>query len=357
MTLSLRDSCETILSGHKQPRPSELYQAMAEWCEKHNIKDDVYGEGETIQQFEDKVAKLLGFECGLFFITGTMTQPTALQLACEARQSHLVAMHPSSHIYIHEKQNYQLQNRFNILPVGNPYQPWKVSDLKKWPDKIAAALYELPMREIGGQLPSWQELDEIKAYCREQDIHLHMDGARLWETGAYYQKAYNEIANGFDSCYISLYKGINGLGGAMLLSDKKFIDNARFWMQRQGGSVYHRTPYIVSAAMQFDQRLAAMPTCFERTKALYQIIAEYPQLQLNPQAPQASMLHLHLPVSAKRAIEIRDQLAVDQKVWFGNPRQGELANQSVVEWYVGDTLVELDDDKLRTILNYIIKHC
>ncbi|WP_416182634.1 beta-eliminating lyase-related protein, partial [Listeria monocytogenes] len=40
-------------------------------------------------------------------------------------------------------------------------------------------LIELPQREIGGQLPAFEELEEISEYCHEQGISLHLDGARL----------------------------------------------------------------------------------------------------------------------------------------------------------------------------------
>jgi threonine aldolase len=78
--------------------------------------------------------------------------------------------------------------------------------------------------------------------------------------------------NGFDSVYVSLYKGIGGLGGAMLLGTQAFIDRAKPWMQRMGGNLVHRTPQVVSAAMQFDTRLAAMPAYFERTQQLYALL-------------------------------------------------------------------------------------
>lgn len=260
MSIHLKQLCTTHLPGNKEDSPAVHFSKMAQWCEQHNVAHDVYGEGETIQAFEQKVAELLGYEAGLFVITGTMTQPTVLELVTRQKRNPIVAMHPSSHIYVHERQGYQLQNRFNILPVGNEFKPWKLEDLQAWPDEIAAVLYELPMREIGGQLPSWEELERIKQHCAENNIHLHMDGARLWETAAYYQKEYHQIAQGFDTAYVSLYKGINGLGGSMLLGSKAFIQLASMWMKRQGGNVYHRTPYVVSAAMQFDERLARLPS-------------------------------------------------------------------------------------------------
>ncbi|MEF1257008.1 MULTISPECIES: threonine aldolase family protein [unclassified Vibrio] len=347
MSIHLKQLCTTHLPGNKEDSPAVHFSKMAQWCEQHNVAHDVYGEGETIQAFEQKVADLLGYEAGLFVITGTMTQPTVLELVTRQKRNPIVAMHPSSHIYVHERQGYQLQNRFNILPVGNEFKPWKLEDLQAWPDEIAAVLYELPMREIGGQLPSWQELERIKQHCAENNIHLHMDGARLWETAAYYQKEYHQIAQGFDTAYVSLYKGINGLGGSMLLGSKAFIQLASMWMKRQGGNVYHRTPYVVSAAMQFDERLARLPSLFERTKQVYEIIAEFPTLAVNPPKPQSNMLHLILPFSFEQAQALQQAFATNRGIWFGNPQVTSHPNQSLIEWYVGDNLLEISDDELR----------
>lgn len=349
----MQSECKFVLPGNHHPEPAEIFESMALWCRQHNVKHDVYGEGELIQGFEQKVADLLGFEAGLFVITGTMTQPTALQLACQTRHCFNVALHQSSHITLWESQGYQMQNRFNALPVGSPYTPWLVDDLKRIPDQLGAVLYELPMREIGGQLPEFDALKDIKSYCREQGIHLHMDGARLWEAAAYYDKSYQEIAQGFNSAYVSLYKGVNGLGGSLLLGDKAFIAEASVWMHRQGGSVYQRSPYVVAAAMQFDARLAAMPALFQRTKTLYKMLSECNHITVNPLAPQANMLHLHLPLSKDAACELRDMLAKEHSIWIGNPKQSVLPNQSYLEWYVGDNLLNMDDDILRQILEQI----
>ena len=58
---------------------------MAKWCEDNQVSHDVYGEGDTIQAFEQKVAELLGYEAGLFVVTGTMTQPTVLELVTKQK--------------------------------------------------------------------------------------------------------------------------------------------------------------------------------------------------------------------------------------------------------------------------------
>ena len=350
-TPELQSRCHTVLPGHRARTPARLFADMAAWCEQHEIAHDVYGSGELIADFENKVAALLGFEAAVFCISGTMAQVTALRLACEDRVSRLVALHPTSHIFVHEKSNYQLLGHFDALAVGERHRVMTALDLAAVPDKLGAVGLELPMREIGGQAPGWDELEAIKAHCRARGAHLHMDGARLWEAAAGMQRAPAELAAGFDSVYVSLYKGIGGMAGAMLAGSASFVARAAEWFRRQGGNVYQRSPYVVAAAMQFDERLAAMPAYFARTEWLYEQLQDFPLLRPNPARPQANMLHIHLPVSQARAIALRDTIAREHGVWlFGRANHAALPETSYVEIYVGDNLLGLEDEQVRSAL-------
>ena len=351
---ALRRSCHSFLPGHMQPEPADEFAAMAKWCESNQVTHDTYGEGVLIQQFEEKIAEFLGMEAATFCITGTMAQATALRLACMARGNQLVALHPSSHILKHERSNFELLDHFHALQIGDPFRPWTLSDLSAAPDPIAAVQYELPMREIGGQLPTWDALADIKAHCRKENIHLHMDGARLWEAASGFGRTHKEITAGFDSVYVSFYKGIGGLGGAMLLGSADFIAHARVWMQRQGGNVFRRSPYVISAAMQFEKRMAEMPAYFQRTVWLYGLLRSYPQFVPNPSAPQSNMLHLYLPVTSQTATDIRNKIAQENRIWlFGRAVHSALPQQCMFEWYVGDQLLHMPDDAVRQALDFL----
>ncbi|WP_426177357.1 threonine aldolase family protein [Massilia sp. TWR1-2-2] len=344
-------SCHTVFPGHKTRTPAQMFAAMAAWCEEHGVAHDVYGSGALLQQFEQKIAALLGFESAVFCISGTMAQVTALRLACDARASRLVALHPTSHILVYEKSNYQLLGHFDALQAGDRHRPWTADDLAAIPDRLGAVAMEVPMREIGGQNPSWAELEAIKAHCRQRGAHLHMDGARLWEAAAGFKRTPREVAAGFDSAYVSLYKGIGGLGGALLAGSATFVARAAEWFRREGGNVLHRSPYVVSAAMQFDQRLAAMPSYFARTEWLYCELRAHPLVKPNPAAPHANMLHLHLPVSRERALGIRNHLASQHGIWlFSRASHAALPDSSVVEIYVGDNLLDMADGAVREAL-------
>jgi len=325
---------------------------MAAWCEAHDIQHDSYGEGKLIQDFENKVAGLLGFEAARFVISGTMAQSVALRIACQDKNNRLVALHPTAHILGHESSNYQLLDHFTVINVGKPFRPWTADDLKAVPDHLGAALYELPMREIGGQLPAWEQLEALKQYCGEKNIHLHLDGARLWEAATGYGQPLSSVAAGFDSAYVSLYKGIGGLGGALLLGKQDFISRATEWMKRMGGNVYQRSPYVVAAAMQFDEKLARMPAYLQRTRELYQLLTRYPDWQINPRQPHCNMLHLYFPVERETLIAARDQLAMEHGVWlFGGANDAALPQQSYIEWYVGEALLSLSDQQVIAALD------
>ncbi len=348
----LQRRCHTVFPGHRARTPAEMFAAMAAWCESNSVEHDVYGAGSLIQEFEAKIARLLGFEAAVFCISGTMAQVTALRLACQDRGRDLVALHPTSHIFVHERSNYQLLGHFKALQAGDRHRPWQVADLAAIPDRLGAVGMELPLREIGGQLSSWDELQAIKAHVRARGAHLHMDGARLWEAACGYGKPLHEVASGFDSAYVSLYKGVGGLGGAMLAGTREFVERASEWFLRQGGNVIHRSPYVVAAAMQFDERLAAMPDYLRRTHFLYEALDAHPEIRRNPAAPQANMLHLHLPVSPALALEIRRALAERHGIWmFNRIASGVLPGTSSFELYVGDNLLAMPDEQVRTALS------
>jgi threonine aldolase len=352
--MELEKGCAYFLTHHQcftSTTPADDFQAMADWCRRNGVAHDRYGNGELVQAFEARVSALLGFKAARFCLTGVASQVVALRLACDIRGSDRVLTHPTSHLLLHENQNAQLYDWFKLFRVGSAYRPLSLEALQSYPDPVAAVIYELPLREIGGQLPDWEELQAIKTWAKQNKVHLHMDGARLWEAATGFGKSLAEVCEGFDSVYVSFYKGIGALAGAMLLASEAFIRRAKVDMQRQGAVTFRHTPYAVSAAMQFEQRLDAMPKYLERAKELYGILKQYPRLIPNPAQPNCNMLHLYLPVSAAKANAIRDAIAAEHKVWlFNGANDAALPNQSYFEWYVGDNLLVLDDEVLHLAL-------
>jgi threonine aldolase len=345
--LKLRERCAIVVGGFRTPSPAEEFQMLADWCRANGVSHDIYGEGTLIGDFERRIAELTGKAAAAFMPSGVMAQLTAVRIWTERARLNRFGLHPTSHLIGHEREAYQALFGLHGAVVGERLRPMIAADLDAERSPLACLIVELPIREGGGQLPTWEELSVLKDACRQRAIPLHMDGARLWESRAFYGRPYAEIANGFASVYVSVYKGLGGIAGAVLTGDEDFIAEARVWRRRMGGTLVHQSPMIVSAAMRLDARLAEMDACYARAISLAEALSGVPGLKINPAKPQTNMMHIYFQAPAEMVLERRDAIAERDGVWLiGGAKPAEIPGWSVSEVYVGDTLVGLGDDEV-----------
>jgi len=344
---ALRKRCTTILPGFDVPDAAGEFRLLADWCAANAVDHDVYGKGELVEGFERRIADVLGKPAAVFMPSGVMAQLAAIRIWTEAARLARFGLHPTSHLALHEEQAFAALLHLHAVPIGDRLRPMTAADLEAVVQPLACAIVELPIREAGGQLPTWEELEALKAAARARGVVLHMDGARLWECAAHYGKSHAEIASGFASVYVSLYKGIGAFSGAMLAGDDAFVAQARLWRKRLGGTLYHLSPMVAAAAMRFDQRLALMPTLYQRTLAFASALQRHAWLRVNPAVPQVNLLHLHFDAPADAVLEARDALAEEAGCWlFDNVRQVDVPGRSMTEIYVGDRLLMIADARI-----------
>jgi len=330
--------------GFRTPPPAEEFRMLADWCQAHDIAHDVYGEGPLIEDFEARIAALTGKAAAAFMPSGVMAQLVAIRIWTERAGLPRFGLHPTSHLILHEREAYQALFQLHGAVVGDRLRPMTAADLEAQQQPLACLLVELPIREAGGQLPDWDQLEALKALATQRNIPLHMDGARFWESRAFYGRSYAEIADGFASVYCSVYKGLGGIAGSVLAGDADFIAEARLWRRRMGGTLFHQSPMIVSAAMRLEARLAQMDACYARALSLAEALADVPGLRVNPARPHTNMMHLYFAASAETVMERRDEIAARDGLWLiGGARPAEVPGWCTTELYVGDTLLDLDD--------------
>ena len=117
-----------------------------------------------------KMAVLLGKKDAVFFPSGTMAQQIALRIWCDEKGTGKVAYHPLSHLEIHEEGGLKELHHIDSVFLTERDQVIDLNDVIKMEDGVAAILLELPQREIGGQLPSFETLEQISQYCRDRQI-------------------------------------------------------------------------------------------------------------------------------------------------------------------------------------------
>jgi threonine aldolase len=356
MSANLKSQCEKFVPGHLPQKAGEEFALIADFCAKNNYSADYYGEGDLIDSFEEKVARLLGFEAACFMPSGTMAQQIALKIYAEKTGNKNFSIHPTSHLELHEQHAYAHLSNLKSVIIGDRNRQLTAKDFAETKSPFSTVIIELPAREIGGKLPVWDELEAIKETAKKRGAFLHMDGARLWETKAFYQKDYAEICGGFDSVYVSFYKGIGALTGAMLLGKAEFIEESRVWLRRFGGNLFQLHPYVASAAMRFDPALEKMPEYFLRTRKAFETLKNISEIYICPNPPEVNMFHLYFSFSAEKLTRARDIIAGEDKIWTANRFQKTtLENLSYTEIYVGEGLLEIDDEELKRIFEKLVE--
>jgi threonine aldolase len=335
-------ACPIRLHRH---RPKTLKLTLEQLAKDTGITEnaDYYGQGKLIEDFEKQIARLLGKTSGLFLPSGTLAQPMALKIWADAVNNTNIALHPTCHLILHEQNGYQALWHLKGHLWGQKDKLPTLSELQELTSTqaVSSVLMELPMREIGGQLPDWNELVKQCQWARGRGIKLHLDGARLWQCPAGWHKSLADIAALFDSVYVSFYKDLGGMAGAMLLGDADFIDQARIWQRRAGGNLHTLAPYVLSARAGLDQHLPQMPQRHQQAKWLAKQLNALPAVQTWPEIPDTSMFRLRLRCKPERFFRLACRWMDQHQIGLVPPPYAVSEHEICSEISIGDSISAL----------------
>ncbi|MFT7688773.1 MAG: threonine aldolase [Candidatus Azotimanducaceae bacterium] len=343
------------LSGHESISLQEQFLLLADYCENNEVDHDQYGNGKFLNQFEEEVANLTGMEAGLFMPSGVMAQLIAVRIYSDQLKSKYFACHPTCHLLLHEEDAYKTLHNLEVEECGHADKVTTLSDLQALENDISSLILELPLRHLGGDLPSWDELVAQKKYCKENKIKLHLDGARIFECQNYYGKSVKEIAADTDSLFLSFYKGFGSSSGSMLLGGKEFIEEAKIWLRRHGGNLFQLYPLAIAAKLNFDSRLDKFNQYVEKAHEIGEVLNTLPSVTVLPYPVKTNMLHFEFPKSkAHLQNQMKDYkekgFDIGMGIWLEEPK-----GVSRLELSVGDATLRLSKEEIRELFQALLE--
>lgn len=242
-TIDLRSDTVT------KPTP-EMMEAMF----NAPVGDDVFGEDPTINELEKYAAELFGHEAALYCSSGTQTNQIAINVHCNPGDEVICAT--DAHIYKYEGGGIAKNSGASVRLIDGDRGRISAEEISKWlnPDDVHFPVTTLvsledTMNRGGGAFYDFAEIKKIKALCAANNLPLHLDGARLFnslvETGIDY-KTYGQQ---YDSISICLSKGLGAPVGSVLIGNKDFITKARRVRKVFGGGM--RQAGIIAAGGLF----------------------------------------------------------------------------------------------------------
>jgi threonine aldolase len=338
------------LAWHGNRPPTELMGELPE-----AIAPDRYGDGGVVAELESHVADLLGKPAAAFFVSGTMAQQIALRIHADRRSTRTVVFHPTCHIDQHEGRAFERLHGLIGRPVGDPSRILTLQALEEVAEAPAALVLELPQREIGGQLPEWEDLTSQIDWARSRGAAVHLDGARIWQCPDAYQRPLDEIAGLFDSVYVSFYKDLGAFSGSALAGPEDLIAEAKEWRLRHGGTLFAMWPYAASALACLRTRLPRMKAYRDHALAIAIALDGLDRVRVIPNPPQTSMFHLHFQVPADAFERNVLEIAREEGLWTWQSAFPSVnPDWQVVELSVGDATLEFEPDEVRRVIERLI---
>lgn len=231
-----------------RPTPGMLEAMM-----RAPVGDDVFGEDPTVNKLEAMCASLFGMEAGLFCPSGTMTNQIAIK--CHTQPGDEVICDHLSHIYQYEGGGIAFNSGASVRLIEGNRGRITADQVKESinPDDVHKPVTTLVSLENtanrgGGSCYNFTDIQLIKEVCLQNNLKLHLDGARLFNALVAKNETCKQYGEVFDSISICLSKGLGTPVGSVLIGTKATIKKARRIRKVFGGGM-RQAGYLAAAGI------------------------------------------------------------------------------------------------------------
>ncbi len=215
-------------------------KAMKEAMMTAELGDDVYRDDPTVIELERLAAEMVGKEAALFVPSGTFGNQLAL--LTHANRGDEVILEGNCHI-----KKYEVGAASVIAGVQLNTIPGHLGkmDINKIKNAIRGENIHFPKTSLiclenatgFGTVLDIEYMKEVSQIAKENDINIHLDGARIFNAATALNTSASNICRHVDSVMFCLSKGLCAPIGSILAGSQSFIENARKNRKLMGGGM------------------------------------------------------------------------------------------------------------------------
>lgn len=270
----------------------EMREAMAH----ASVGDDVYGEDPTVNALQDLAAQTLGKEAGLFVPSGTMGNLIATLAHCERGDE--VIMGDLGHTFLFEAGGisalggvfpHTIKNQADgTLAFDDLRSAIRPNDIHHPRSKLI--ILENTHNRCGGTVLSREYTEAVGGFAHEKGLHLHIDGARIFNAEAASGVAARELAAPADSITFCLSKGLCAPVGSVLCGSKEFIGKALRLRKMLGGGMRQAGVLAAAGIIAVQKMSKRLAEDHRRASVLADGLAAIPGITFEIGKPQTNMV-------------------------------------------------------------------
>ncbi|WP_445159290.1 threonine aldolase family protein [Mesohalobacter salilacus] len=221
-------------------KPTSEMLAFMQNCE---VGDDVYKEDPTANKLEDYVANLFGMDSALYFPTGSMANQAAIKLHTQPGEQ--LICDKWAHVYHYEGGGVSFNSGVSCKLVDGQRGMITADQVKEVinpPDFYHSPLTTLVCLENttnkgGGACYDLETMKAVRKVCDEEDLGLHLDGARLFNALTAKDYTPKDLGQIFDTISICLSKGLGAPMGTVLVGKQHLMQKAMRVRKVLGGGM------------------------------------------------------------------------------------------------------------------------
>ncbi|KAG0071233.1 Threonine aldolase [Linnemannia elongata] len=312
--------------------------------------DDVYEEDEAVRSLEHHVAQLAGHEAGLFCASGTMTNQLAFKASLLTPPASILCDR-RSHVYRYEAGGLASHSQLTVNPVqavANKGHHITVQDLEREFVGDDGDVHMAPTRLISlentldGTVMPLQEVQAIRRFANENNVRLHLDGARIWNAAVAAGCDLKDYTQEFDSVSLCVSKGIGAPIGSVLVGDKGLIKKARHFRKMFGGGWRQAGGLAAAAHWCIDNVWPTMKETHGLARHLAEGIERVGRGASIYQPVESNMVFLDLAGSGVLLRDLSKKLLREKGIRIGNEdaAEGQTQVRLVLHWQINREAVD-----------------
>jgi threonine aldolase len=262
------------------------------------VGDDVWGEDPTIHRLEAAVAERLGHEAALYVPSGTMGNQICLRLAAPPGTECLA--NEDNHILWYEAAAAPVLSGVQLHPVPGPGGVLEPAAARA---RVRSERYGVPTSAIaventhnraGGAVQPLEVLEGLRSLADEAGLHLHCDGARIWNASVATGIALERYGRLFDSMSVCFSKALGAPVGSAVVGRRDFVEEAREVRHLYGGAM-RQAGVLAAAALVALDNVDRLAEDHARARAVAETVAAAVPGSLDLAGVQTNMVLLSAP--------------------------------------------------------------
>lgn len=282
---------------------------MREAMARAVVGDDVFGEDPTINLLQQRVAALLGKEAALFVPSGTMANQTCVKVHTQPGDE--IVVERGAHVFNYETGGAAFLSSVQVHPIDGVRGAITAQAIKKI---IRPKVYYMPRTRLiclenthnraGGTIYPLPLIKEIRDLALQENIALHLDGARLWNASVATGISPKEYAGYFDSVSVCLSKGLGAPVGSVIAGSSRFVEEARHYRKLFGGGMRQAGILAAAGLYALDNNIARLKEDHAKAQFLAHALAQIKGLDIDLESVQTNIIIIDVERSGKSPEEI-----------------------------------------------------